>query len=296
MALGVRLNRAEGSEDLGVERVGVLLYLLISGDILYCGLFGLAVGVAAARWRPRLGVGLVWSGLVLALASAVPIHPLVYAILLLSGTMWHVSRLLSARVQTYAATILLIVVTVVVGLGVSGRDASSLGLPTDRAVFVLGDSLSGGLGPSTEETWPKLVSLQRNLSVSNLARPGATLATGVLQARAIPEGAAIVLIELGGNDLLGGTTPARFAADLRALVLAVVGRDRRVVMFELPLVPFQNEYGRIQREVSSQYGVTLLPRSILAGAVALPGYASDGLHPSARGHTWVATRVAEMWR
>jgi lysophospholipase L1-like esterase len=276
--------------------VGVLLYLLISGDILYCGLFGVAGGVVAARWRPTLGAGLVWSGLVLALVSAVPIHPLVYAILLLCGMVWQVSRLRATRVQSYAAMILLIVVTGVSGLSVSSRSASGLDLPRNRAVYVLGDSLSAGLGPSMEGTWPQLVALEQNLSVSNLARPGATLATGVFQARAIPDGAATVLLELGGNDLLGGATPAGFRADLRALVLAVAGRERRVVMFELPLVPFQNEYGRIQREVSSQYGVTLLPRWILAGAVALPGHASDGLHLSARGHSWVAARVGELWR
>ncbi len=276
--------------------VGVLLYLLISGDMLYCGLFGVALGVAAERWRPKLGAGLVWSGLVLALASAVPFHSLVYVILLVCGAGWQASRFRSTRVQKCAATILLVAVTVVFGVGVSDRGPSGLGLPMDRAVYVLGDSLSAGLGTSKEGTWPQLVSLQLNLSVSNLARQGATLATGVLQARAIPEGEATVLIELGGNDLLGGTTPAQFAADLHALVLAVTGTERRVVMFELPLVPFQNEYGRIQREVSSLYGVALLPRSILAGAVALPGHASDGLHLSARGHSWVAMRGGQMWR
>jgi acyl-CoA thioesterase I len=133
------------------------------------------------------------------------------------------------------------------------------------------------------------------LSVSNLARPGAKLADGVTQARAIPDGPATVLIELGGNDLLGGTTPARFDTDVRALLAAVVSDDRHVLMFELPLLPFQNAFGRIQRDACQRHGVVLLPRSILAGAVALPGNVSDGLHLTPRGHAWLARRVSELW-
>jgi lysophospholipase L1-like esterase len=118
---------------------------------------------------------------------------------------------------------------------------------------------------------------------------------GTSQASGIPPGPATVLVELGGNDLLAGTTPARFDADLRALLAKVVMRDRHVLMFELPLLPFQNTYGRIQREVCEQHGVALLPRSILAGAVALPGHTRDGLHLSPEGHAWLAERMSEFW-
>ena len=131
--------------------------------------------------------------------------------------------------------------------------------------------------------------------MSNLARAGARLADGASQARAIPQGSATVLVELGGNDLLGGTSAARFGADLESLLVALAAADRRVLMFELPLLPLQNTFGRIQRKVCKKHGVTLLPRSILAGALALPGHATDGLHLSAQGHSWLAGRVGEMW-
>jgi lysophospholipase L1-like esterase len=105
----------------------------------------------------------------------------------------------------------------------------------------------------------------------------------------------VVLVELGGNDLLGGTDPDAFARDLRSLLRAVAVGERRVVMFELPLLPFQNGYGRIQRRVCAEHGVDLLPRSLLAGAIALPGNARDGLHLSQQGHEWLADRVRLAW-
>lgn len=54
-------------------------------------------------------------------------------------------------------------------------------------------------------------------------------------------------------------------------------------------------FGRIQREACKDYGVTLVPRSVLARALTLPGNATDGLHLSAQGHAWLAARVSEMW-
>ena len=38
----------------------------------------------------------------------------------------------------------------------------------------------------------------------------------------------------------------------------------------------------------------LIPRAVLAGAIALPGNAVDGLHLSAQGHHWLAKRVIEL--
>lgn len=271
------------------------LYLLLSGDALYIGLCVVVAGIVASRWRFVLGGGLVWAGFVLALVSAVPLHPAAYASLFILGAAWQVSRTRNHKVNQRTDAVLMVAVAVVFGWAFTHRGASRLTLPRDRAVFIIGDSLSAGLGTSKQGAWPQLLAAKLRLQVSNLAWPGATLGDGVSQARAIPEGPAIVLVELGGNDLLAGTQPVRFDADLRSLLATLVRTDRQVLMFELPLLPLQNAFGRIQREVCAQYGVILLSRSLLAGAVALPGHADDGLHLSPQGHSWLADRVGEMW-
>jgi lysophospholipase L1-like esterase len=193
------------------------------------------------------------------------------------------------------AVAFIVAAAIVFGWAFTHQGASRLTLPRDRAVFIIGDSLSAGLGSSREDTWPQLLSARLKLEVSNLAWAGATLRDGASQARAIPEGPAIVLVELGGNDLLAGAEPATFGADLRSFLGTLVRKDRRILMFELPLLPFQNAFGRIQREVCAQYGVGLLSRSLLAGAVALSGHAGDGVHLSRQGHSWLADRVSKMW-
>ena len=182
------------------------------------------------------------------------------------------------------------------GLALANRSQRGMGLPGARPLFVIGDSLSAGIGPSHEGTWPHLLAAELGIRVTNLARAGSTLSGGVSQAGLLPRTPMVVLIELGGNDLLGGVPRARFAADLRALLSAVVDGDRSVVMFELPLLPFQNGYGRIQRAVCAEYGVNLVPRHVLAAALAKSGDTTDGLHLSAEGQASLARRIAVLWR
>jgi acyl-CoA thioesterase I len=254
-----------------------------------------AGGVAVAAWRRRRGRWLSTGGLVLAIVSGVPIHPAAYLVLTLSTAAWQLGSTRSATTRRAVDAVLILSVAAVLFAALAARGDSRLDLPRDKPVYVVGDSISAGLGTSKNGTWPQLLATRLGLNVSNLAQPGARLADGASQARSIPMGPAVVLVELGGNDVLDGATPAKFGVDLRSLLEVVKTRDRHVLMFELPLLPFQNSFGRVQREACKDYGVTLVPRSVLAGALTLPGHATDGLHLSPQGHAWLAARVSEMW-
>jgi acyl-CoA thioesterase-1 len=271
--------------------VTIALYLLISGRVIFLGLTLVILGAGVALRFRRSGSALVWVGLVMALASAVAIPTAVYVGLVLSAVVWQSAAEFTGRRWTSAALGLVAIL-----VGVMAADTSpSNPLPRRVPIVVLGDSLAAGLAESDAGTWPRLLSERLGVPVTNLARAGATLSDGARQAEGIPAGPDTVLVELGGNDLLGGRSPDQFETDLRRLLAEVSGTGRRVVMFELPLLPLQNRYGRIQRGVCSEHAVILLPRSMLAGAIALPGHASDGLHLSSRGHQWLAARVAERW-
>ncbi len=271
---------------------GGLLYLLLSGRALWVGLGLTVVGVAVAgRWS-RIGVGLALIGTITAGASSVPLHPALYCALSAAGLAWLATRRRSRTARTAASALLSAVVLVMAAS--EARFALALPKPS-RAhgpIYVLGDSLTAGLGRDRDATWPALVASSLGRPVHNLARPGARLRDGILQASALAGDGGEVLIELGGNDILGGATPAELARDLRHLLERVSAPDRTLVMFELPLLPLQNAYGRAQRELASEFGVRLLPRRVLASAVAGPGRTIDGLHLSRAGHACLANEVA----
>jgi len=276
------------------DALGVALYFVASGDVFFLGLGLVAAGVVAGRRSVRVGSSFAWSGVALAVASAMPIHPAAYGLLIGVVLVWRLTRLKLRRLARPADAVAL---ACVVGLAASAlweQRAPVVHVATENPVVVIGDSLSADLGSPAEVTWPRLVAASVGVAMSNRARAGATLADGLRQARDIPQAPTAVLVELGGNDLLDGTTQASFEGRLRALLGTLTGQGHRVFMFELPLLPLQNGYGRIQRQVGREYGVVLIPRRVLAGAICLPGHATDGLHLSARGHAWLARRVAKL--
>jgi acyl-CoA thioesterase-1 len=113
------------------------------------------------------------------------------------------------------------------------------------------------------------------------------------QAEDVEQGPALVLIEIGGNDVLGETSQHRFAADLDALLSRLRRPGHHLVMLELPLPPFYNGYGRTQRRLAKKHGVVLIPRREFAGVIFAADATSDGLHLSERGQRLMANM---LWR
>ena len=160
---------------------------------------------------------------------------------------------------------------------------------TGGEVFVIGDSISAGLRDKIVP-WPELLAQERELKVVNLAQAGATTAVAMSQAENLPAHAEIVIIEIGGNDFFRDAPAEEFAADLDALLRQVASRCDQVVMFELPLPPLCNEYGRVQRRVAARHNVRLIPRRCLMGVLASHAGTSDLVHLTQEGHR----RLAEM--
>lgn len=193
----------------------------------------------------------------------------------------------------YAAT------AAVLALGLLGmameawhRRGPHLGPPTAARIYVIGDSLSAGMG-GPEMTWPAMLA-EHGIEVQNLARPGATSESALAQARGVTAGSAIIIVEIGGNDFFARVPAADFERHLEALLQRLQNPDRRLVMFELPIPLLGHRYGYAQRRLADLYDVALIPRQVLAQAIAAPGATVDGLHFSAQGHRHMADTVWPM--
>ena len=171
------------------------------------------------------------------------------------------------------------------------RAAPQIKVTKGSAVYVIGDSLSAGMF-ERERSWPVVLGGRVPLRVVNLARPGATLQSARLQAGGIMEPGSLASLEIGGIDFLEMVGADRFQERLEALVLDLHRRGCRILMFELPLPPFWNAYGRAQRDVARANGVMLLPKHGFASVLGADGATSDGLHFSPAGHEAVAALVA----
>ncbi len=69
--------------------------------------------------------------------------------------------------------------------------------------------------------------------------------------------------------------------------------DRQVVLFELPLIPFYNQYGRAQRSIAAKHNVKLIPKRVFLSVLYDNDSTLDTIHLSQSGHQLMAECV---WR
>ena len=164
-----------------------------------------------------------------------------------------------------------------------------------RRMYILGDSITAGIGREGGPLWPALVRADRAVEIVDLAQSGATIGTMIdaLDRRG-PLRDGLVLLEIGGNDIFGRASPETFERDLETLVARAKGPGRAIVMMELPLFPFHAEYGQAQRRVARRHQVLLIPKRYFAHVLTWPDATLDGLHLSDTGHRRMATVVGDL--
>ena len=277
------------------------IYHVASGRSLLSGFAFVAIGLAlgwlargriakaAGRISVPVGAGLMW-------LSSTPFP--VWLEILLAGSLvaWLAAECgCNSMPRTVRAVRLVLLGLCGLAVAVEVPHWKSPPLPPAKQAkaFVVGDSISSGID-SSKPTWPALWQEQTKAKIVNLAKPGATLSSGARQAAQIPEGPCLVLIELGGNDLLGKPTGKGFETDLDEHLTALRKPGRTLVMIELPLLSGQAAMGRGQRTLAQAHGVHLIPKRFFARVLGDPEATNDGLHLSARGTMAMASMVREQ--
>jgi lysophospholipase L1-like esterase len=179
------------------------------------------------------------------------------------------------------------------GMEIRYAIAPTIPFPKSDTLFVLGDSISIGADPPGKN-WPQLLGDSAKLKARSFSAGGAKVEDALVGARRINQEDALVIIEIGGNDLLSGTSIPKFREGLEKLMALACGQRRIVAMVELPLPPFYNRYGMVQRALAKEHGVTLIPKRFMADVMSTPGATVDGLHFSNTGHTLFARELFGM--
>ncbi len=272
----------------------------VDESVLYPGL--LLVSLAAAlrlRCCGRMSRSLLLLtallGALLVLASAAPIAVwgyVVWAVLAMAVLWLPEYSGMSPQIRRVAVLLLFIV-----SLGIGLQELHYAAIPkvslaAGAPVYVIGDSLSAGIGAG-ERCWPEILGAKISEEVINLARPGATAADALAQARFVTAPMALIIIEIGGNDLLGKGDAATFSLALEQLLQKLDNGQRTLLLVELPLPPLCNAYGRAQRRLAQKYGALLLPKRVLTHVLGVGGGTLDGLHLSQTGQKEFARILAE---
>lgn len=274
---------------------------LANGTSFFVGLaLVLVAEVLLLRFRkgmaqPVLTV-LAMSGIVLVVISSTPLPVWAYAswaIPAITGLV-ALNRLATSRRWQLVICIALVASTTGLCLTEAPHHLSPrLTVPVGTTIYVLGDSISAGMG-TRHRCWPEVLDDEIAFRVVNLAQPGATVESAIVQAKGIVESPSLVIVEIGGNDLLGGTEASVFHSKLDTLVSSLCASRHQVLVVELPLFPFRNAFGRAQRTVVAKYDVAMLPKRYFTKVLGTDNGTLDGLHLSQEGHDAMARIMAEV--
>ena len=167
----------------------------------------------------------------------------------------------------------------------------------ERRIVAFGDSLFAGYGLDPRDSYPsKLEAALRakgvNAKVVAAAVSGDTSAAGLQRLQftldsqqAAPE---LFILELGGNDLLRGLSPAETRANL-AQMLAVL-RDAKVPVLLMGMrappnygPEYQAQFDAMYRDLAKEYGAALIPFWLEDIHREPELFQSDKIHPTAEG-------------
>ncbi len=161
-----------------------------------------------------------------------------------------------------------------------------------RTIVCLGDSITAGVGSGAGEAYPDLLAARLGTEVLNAGISGDTAAQGLARVEdVLAADPWLVVVELGGNDILRRVPPEETERSLRRILERLL--DARVVPVLVEVdAPFGGRYLEIYERLGDEYDVPVVEDAV-GDILRDAALKSDTIHPNARGQQVLAEAVAE---
>lgn len=201
----------------------------------------------------------------------------------------------SWRRRRFLASICLVALAALCGCSEQYPSLPRLG-PGD-VVLAFGDSITYGTGASVGESYPEVLSELIDRDVVSSGVPGERTAQGLERLARVLDmhQPRIMLLCLGGNDMLRKVDAGQTETNLRQMIETATARGIGVVLIGVPKPALLGGTAGFYQRIAEDYAIPYESEA-LNEILKDNEYKSDPIHPNARGYRVLATAIAEVLR
>jgi len=165
----------------------------------------------------------------------------------------------------------------------------------NEVIVAFGDSLTYGTGAAESESYPAVLAQLIGRRVVRAGVPGEVTAQGLARIEQVIEAhrPALVIVCLGGNDMLRRVDDAQIRSNLRQIIKTIKGRGIAVVLVGVPRPALLTSAAAFYGELAKEFGIPYEGKVVTDVMYQLE-LKADPIHPNAKGYRRMAEAIAAL--
>jgi len=166
---------------------------------------------------------------------------------------------------------------------------------SNDVIVAFGDSLTYGTGASEAESYPVVLGELIKRKVVRAGVPGEVTSGGLARLESVIDEhrPKLMIVCLGGNDMLGKSADAPIIENLREIIKTIKGRGISVMLVGVPRPGLITDTAPFYAELAREFDIPYEGK-IVIDVLYQRDLKSDPIHPNAKGYRKMAEAIAKL--